>query len=86
MLNWLFFSLKKYEEFEQWLLKKICKIRGYHKYVNRKCDVCKFKIKIIDGGKKDGQLFTEFNKERQRKVRNNRIVSNQSKRKDPQGS
>lgn len=82
MFNWLFDLFEKYELFEQWLLKKICNIRGHHKYVNRKCDICGFEIKVIQGEKKGYQIPTRSIREHEGHIRNQRTVSNKSKSKD----
>ena len=46
------------ENCEKKLLGMLCKIRGRHRYVNRKCDLCKFELKVIHGGKSKNYQIT----------------------------
>ena len=82
MSHWLFFIFEKYELFEKWLLIKFCKIRGHHKYVNNKCDLCGFEIRIIQGEKKSYQIPTRSIRERERNNKRERTFSNKSKSKN----
>ena len=78
----MFYLFDKYKRFECWLLNKLCNIRGYHKYVNRKCNICGFQIKVMDGGKKDYKMSSRYTRERQRKIRNKTPLSNKGESKD----